>query len=277
MSADTRHAKRARSRARERHWAPTSERAEMLSALSELFADDDVTPDCAIEASAVVLAELLGDGVIIDLLSPERDRMFAVGAYHPDPRARGVMARAATRTPFRADRGFTANVLETGRSLLIPAVTTAEMAALQPDLAPVSEALGTRGFVLAPMLARGRCVGFVWQVRTRPEPQLDDDERRFLDEVAVRLALQVESWRQGEALELAGPAQGRLDGVLTSREREIVGQIAQGAGDRTIAARLGLSPRTVEWYRHRIQRRLGVPTRAALVAFVRDPAGARGT
>jgi DNA-binding CsgD family transcriptional regulator len=70
------------------------------------------------------------------------------------------------------------------------------------------------------------------------------------------------------------PAQGRLDGLLTSREREIVAQIAQGAGDRTIATRLGLSPRTVEWYRHRIQRRLGVPTRAALVAFVRDHAGA---
>jgi DNA-binding CsgD family transcriptional regulator len=274
LNADTRYAERARSRARLRTWAPSPERAEILGALSELFADDDVTADCVIEASTVVMGELLGDGVIVGLLSPERDRMFPLGAYHPDPVARAVMNQAAARIPFRADHGFTAHVLETGKSLLIPSVTTAEMAALQPDLAAVSEALGTRGFILSPMLARGRCVGFLWQVRTHPEPQLDDDARRFLDEVAVRLALQVESWRKGEALEIAVPAQGRLDGVLTSREREIVGQIAQGAGDRTIAARLGLSPRTVEWYRHRIQRRLGVRTRAELVAVVRDRTGA---
>jgi DNA-binding CsgD family transcriptional regulator len=276
LSAATRYAERARSRARLRLWAPSPERAEILGALSELFADDDVAPDCVIEASAVVLAELLGDGVIVDLLSPERDRMFPLGAYHPDPVAREVINKTAARIPFRADQGFTANVLETGKSLLIPAVTTAEVAALQPDLAPVSEALGTRGFILAPMLARGRCVGFLWQVRTHPEPQLDDDARRFLDEVAVRLALQVESWRKSEALELAVPAPGRLDGVLTGREREIVSQIARGAGDRTIAARLGLSPRTVEWYRHRIQGRLGVRTRAELVAVVRDRTGAPG-
>jgi DNA-binding CsgD family transcriptional regulator len=276
LSADARYAERARSRARSRLWAPSPERTEILGALSELFADEDVTPDCVIEASTVVLGELLGDGAIVGLLSPERDRMFPLGAYHPDPVARGVMNQAAARIPFRADQGFTAHVLETGRSLLIPAVTTAEVAALQPDLAAISDALGTRGFILAPMLARGRCVGFLWQVRTRPEPQLDDDARRFLDEVAVRLALQVESWRKGEALELAVPAHGRLDGVLTSREREIVGQIAQGSGDRTIAARLGLSPRTVEWYRHRIQRRLGVRTRAELVAVVRDRTGASG-
>jgi DNA-binding CsgD family transcriptional regulator len=276
VSAAAGHAERARSRARERLWTPTRQRAEILCALSELFADDDLTPDGAIEASAVVLAEPLGDAVIIDLLSPERDRMFPLGVHHPDPGARVIMDRAAARIPFRADHGFTANVLESGKSLLIPAITPAEMAALQPDLAPVSEALGTRGFILAPMLARGRCVGFLWQVRTCLEPQLDDDERRFLDEVAVRLALEVESWRQAEALELAVPVEGRLDGILTSREREIVAQLAEGDGDRAIAARLGLSPRTVEWYRHRIQRRLGVPTRAALVTLVRDRAGAQG-
>jgi DNA-binding CsgD family transcriptional regulator len=161
-------------------------------------------------------------------------------------------------------------VLDTAETFLVPSVTPAEVAALQPDLAPITESLGVRGFIVAPLATRGRCSGFLWQVRLRPEPRLDEDERRFLQEVAVRLAMFVESWRQGEALELAVPAGGGLAGVLTAREREILELVGRGETDRSVAHRLGLSPRTIEWSRQRIQTRLGVRTRAELVALARS-------
>lgn len=184
MTAGVEPAERARSRARERLWTPTRERAEILTALSELFADPDVTPDGALEASVVVLAELLGDVVMIDRVAPDR-AILPRALHHPDPAAPKVLDRAAAR----ADHGFTAWVLETGRSLLIPQITAAEVAALQPELATLGEALGGSGFVLAPLMARGRCLGLLWQVRVRSEPQLVEDDRRFLEEAAVRLAL----------------------------------------------------------------------------------------
>ena len=54
---------------------------------------------------------------------------------------------------------------------------------------------------------------------------------------------------------------------LTSRERDVVRLAALGHTNREIADRLVLSVRTVETHRSRIQRRLGLGTRAELVRW----------
>jgi DNA-binding NarL/FixJ family response regulator len=54
---------------------------------------------------------------------------------------------------------------------------------------------------------------------------------------------------------------------LTPREREVLGGIAQGETSRSIASRLGLSPRTVESYRESLARKLDIKTVAALTRF----------
>jgi two-component system response regulator NreC len=56
---------------------------------------------------------------------------------------------------------------------------------------------------------------------------------------------------------------------LSAREREIVMLLASGYTNREIAERLVLSIRTVEWHRARIQWKLGVSGRAALVGRAR--------
>jgi DNA-binding CsgD family transcriptional regulator/tetratricopeptide (TPR) repeat protein len=55
---------------------------------------------------------------------------------------------------------------------------------------------------------------------------------------------------------------------LTAREREIAGLVAEGLTSQTIAARLYLSPRTVESHIARIFRKAGVHSRAALASLV---------
>jgi DNA-binding CsgD family transcriptional regulator len=54
---------------------------------------------------------------------------------------------------------------------------------------------------------------------------------------------------------------------LSAQEREIVRLVAEGKSNTEAAAVLSLSPRTVETYRIRIMRRLGLPSFAALVKF----------
>lgn len=54
---------------------------------------------------------------------------------------------------------------------------------------------------------------------------------------------------------------------LTPREREVLAGIAGGETSRTIAARLGLSPRTVESYRESLARKLDIKTVAGLTRF----------
>ena len=57
------------------------------------------------------------------------------------------------------------------------------------------------------------------------------------------------------------PTQSRL----TAREADVLRLVVEGLTARQIAARLVLSPRTVEHHIQRVLRRLGVPNRAALV------------
>jgi two-component system response regulator NreC len=54
---------------------------------------------------------------------------------------------------------------------------------------------------------------------------------------------------------------------LTPREREVLRLIALGHTSVEIAAKLGLSPRTIETHRARIHRKLGLDTRAELVHY----------
>jgi pimeloyl-ACP methyl ester carboxylesterase/DNA-binding CsgD family transcriptional regulator len=54
--------------------------------------------------------------------------------------------------------------------------------------------------------------------------------------------------------------------LLSSREREILGSVARGLGDREIAEQLLLSPHTVHRHVANIRRKLGSPSRTAAVA-----------
>ena len=56
-------------------------------------------------------------------------------------------------------------------------------------------------------------------------------------------------------------------GTLTRREREVLKLVATGETNRAIAARLGLSDRTIERHLSNIFTKLDVPSRAAATAY----------
>ncbi len=56
--------------------------------------------------------------------------------------------------------------------------------------------------------------------------------------------------------------------LLTSREREVLGQVAAGASNKEAGRRLGISPRTVEVHRARIMDKLGARNAADLMRIV---------
>ena len=55
--------------------------------------------------------------------------------------------------------------------------------------------------------------------------------------------------------------------ILSRREQEIVCMVARGLTSSAIAERLGLSKRSVETYRYRIMKKLGIDNVAALVDY----------
>jgi DNA-binding NarL/FixJ family response regulator len=71
-----------------------------------------------------------------------------------------------------------------------------------------------------------------------------------------------------EGLVRRGGEPGASDGEkLTPREREIVAMVAQGARNRVIAERLGISEGTVKLHLHHVYEKLGLAGRVELLLF----------
>lgn len=96
---------------------------------------------------------------------------------------------------------------------------------------------------------------------------------------AVRAAYRGERYLDPALLDLVIPSfigkqtnekhRGRL-GLLTEREREVCGLLAQGLSHAKVASKLNISPRTVESHRANLMTKLDLDNRAELVRFAMD-------
>ena len=98
----------------------------------------------------------------------------------------------------------------------------------------------------------------------------DRDEARR----EARIARDVElvawpGWRRDRADALLRRLEGarRLDGVLTAREREVAGLIAEGLTNGQLAERLFISPKTAAVHVSNILTKLGLSGRAEVAAW----------
>jgi DNA-binding NarL/FixJ family response regulator len=76
-----------------------------------------------------------------------------------------------------------------------------------------------------------------------------------------------------EAVEALQTSSGRNPGptMLTTRQREVLQMVAEGRSNKEIATILRVSPKTVEFHRSQIMRKLGMHTVAQLTTFaIRD-------
>jgi non-specific serine/threonine protein kinase len=87
------------------------------------------------------------------------------------------------------------------------------------------------------------------------------------DQVVALAAGDVDELRAGP------PGGGATAAPLTSREREIAALVAEGLSNREIAARLGISKRTVDAHIEHIFGKLGVSSRVQLATWQKSSGG----
>ena len=107
--------------------------------------------------------------------------------------------------------------------------------------------------------------GDVPTARTAFQASAVDFLEKPFDHAQLRAAIDSAFSMEGRRLQRSAQA-ARLS-LLTVREREVLEQAAQGLHAKEIAARLGISPRTVEVHKNRIMAKLGVRNIAELVRF----------
>jgi len=116
--------------------------------------------------------------------------------------------------------------------------------------------------------------GDVPSARTAFQAQAIDFLEKPFDPAQLRTAIEAAFSREGARLGRRGEA-AKL-ATLTAREREVLEQAAQGLHAKEIAAKLGISPRTVEVHKTRIMEKLGVRNVAELVRFALSTEGGEG-
>jgi DNA-binding CsgD family transcriptional regulator len=257
-----------------RRAAPAS--AAQMCVLRELGAHlskKDMDVDVVVQWLSEQLAGLYGDACVVVLVTEDGSHVVVTGAHHPDPRALTLLGHfAGERWP--ADTGVFARLAETGRPLLLPSVAAAEgLKRIRPEFAPYVDQIGVSSALFLPLRARGRVLGVLGVLRSDPSRRFGPADQSFLEEVADHLGIGIDAAGLLKALEGRARDTEQDDARaadLTRREREILDLLARGYTNRQVAERLFLSVRTVEWHRERIQAKLSVSGRAALVEAARE-------
>jgi DNA-binding NarL/FixJ family response regulator len=114
------------------------------------------------------------------------------------------------------------------------------------------------------LLARAHLYFGEWLWRS---DRRDDARDRFRTAHDLFAAMGMEAYTALAAAKLGGVARKRVDepsGQLTTQETQIVRLTREGLSNVEIAARLFISPRTVEWHLSKIFSKLGITSRRQL-------------
>jgi len=147
-----------------------------------------------LETVAERMAELVGDGCLVRVVSEDGVWLEPVAYAHRDPARRALVTSVHQATPQRADEGLTGEVLRTGVSLLVPEVTP-ELVRTRMKPAYWAYLKDVASLLIVPLRARERVLGHVTLTRDAPGPPYAEEDRAFLEDLAVRASQAVENAR----------------------------------------------------------------------------------
>jgi len=176
-------------------WEGARHRSQALMALAQNLARNVTNYQATLHTLARETAELLGDGVLVTMVSPDGRWLQRAAHYHRDP-VRRAAGRDLLAEPYPANEGPVGHVLETGEALRIDAFDIPD--SLDDKYAEFSRQFGIRCFVIAPLIAEGRILGTLGV--SREAPPYTDEDVSLLQSLADTAALTILNARlQAEA------------------------------------------------------------------------------
>lgn len=173
-------------------------RLEALAEASRVFASG-LDYKTTLDTVARRLCELIGDGALIRLTSPDGEWLVTVAVYHPTPERAALRRRMLALAPQRTNEGLTARVLSSGQPLRIPRLTLDFIhSEMKPEYWPYLE--GVTSLMMAPLAHRRQVIGHITLMRDAGGPEYTQDDETLLEDLAHRAAQAIENARlYGEA------------------------------------------------------------------------------
>ncbi|HSL00123.1 MAG TPA: SpoIIE family protein phosphatase [Rubrobacteraceae bacterium] len=150
-----------------------------------------------LEKIARLLVPELADWCLVDVVD-EEGAPHQVAAVHADSAKKELLQRHLDHRRLDGDAaGTVGQVLKTGRSVLVPEISDALLAerAVSGEHLEVLRRLEVRSIISVPLLARGRTLGALTLISSRPERRYEEEDLTLAEALAYRCALAVENSR----------------------------------------------------------------------------------
>lgn len=173
----------------------TEDRLRLLADAGAVLAASDQYPD-TLQALAELLVPRLADWCVVDVVELTGLRRVAVA--HPDPARRAMAEDVQRRYPPDPTRpGGVAEVIRTGRTLIVETVTDEMVAAAARDAEHLEliRALGLRSAAIVPLVARGQVLGAITLAGSDSGHSYGEEDRQFLEDLGRRAAVAVDNAR----------------------------------------------------------------------------------
>ncbi len=175
-----------------------AKRLEALAEASRVFASG-LDYKTTLDTVARRLSELIGDGALIRVVSPDAGWLVPVAVYHPIPERAALRRRVIQAAPQRTSEGMTARALQAHRTLRIPELSLEIVhAEMKPEYWPYLE--GVSSLMMAPLEHRRHVFGHITLMRDAGGAPYTEEDETLLEDLAHRAAQAIENARlYGEA------------------------------------------------------------------------------
>jgi len=175
-----------------------AKRLEALAEASRVFASG-LDYKTTLDTVARRLSELIGDGALIRVVSPDGGWLVPVAVYHPIAERAALRRRVIQAAPQRTSEGMTARALQAHRTLRIPELSLEIVhAEMKPEYWPYLE--GVSSLMMAPLEHRRHVFGHITLMRDAGGAPYTEEDETLLEDLAHRAAQAIENARlYGEA------------------------------------------------------------------------------
>jgi PAS domain S-box-containing protein len=199
--------------------------------------------EVTLEGITRLLVPELADWCLLDIVE-DNGSVNQLAAAHAEEEKEDLLRRLREHRQFgQGDPGSTAEVIRTGQSVLLPDLpdtTFYERALGRGEHLDIVLRLEPRSLMCVPLLARGRTIGAITLVSSRPERRYDEDDLLLAEDLAYRCALAADNARlYRDRSEIARVLQRSLlpphlpeiPGVEVGAEYLSVGEASEVGGD----------------------------------------------
>jgi PAS domain S-box-containing protein len=196
-----------------------------------------------LEGITRLLVPDLADWCLLDIVQDDGS-VNQLAAAHSEREKEDLLNRLREHRQFgEEDPGSTAEVLRTGRSVLLPALPDAtfyERALGRGEHLDIVLRLEPRSLMCVPLSARGRTIGAVTLVSSKPDHRYDEEDLLLAEDLAYRCALAADNSRlYRDRSEIARvlqrsllpPLLPKIPGVEVGAEYVSVGESSEVGGD----------------------------------------------